>query len=217
MRPYSIILFLALLTACTQPETLSEETDTQTKDTTQVRDTTQLQAPADTMPDVDTTAMQLPTIVPPVEKEKIRPPELVERKLPEIEEEPVHRVENWVDLEGPPSAAISDEPANSKVFMFVEEMPEFRSDLTTYLKEHIRYPEVARTAGTEGKVTVQFIVTRDGEVTGVSVVRGIDKEIDNEALRVFNEMPKNSWRPGKQNGKAVNVRMTVPVMFKLPE
>ncbi|MCR5198496.1 MAG: M56 family metallopeptidase [Prevotella sp.] len=101
-------------------------------------------------------------------------------------------------------------------FDMVEQMPEFPGGvqaLMQFLYENIRYPEAAQTAGKEGRVVVQFVVEADGAVSSAKVVRSISEELDAEALRVVNAMPR--WTPGKHKGKAVRVKYTLPVSFRL--
>ena len=108
--------------------------------------------------------------------------------------------------------------ADPNVFEVVEKMPEFPNGgmpgLMKYLSDNIRYPEAAKVAGIQGRVTVVFVVDKDGSITNVKTLRGVDAELDKEAIRVISSMPK--WIPGMQKGKAVKVRYTVPVMFRLP-
>lgn len=108
--------------------------------------------------------------------------------------------------------------ADPNVFEVVEKMPEFPNGgmpgLMKYLSDNIRYPEAAKVAGIQGRVTVVFVVDKDGSITNVETLRGVDAELDKEAIRVISSMPK--WIPGMQKGKAVKVRYTVPVMFRLP-
>ena len=102
-------------------------------------------------------------------------------------------------------------------------MPEFpnggMAGLMQYLSKNIKYPTIAQENGTQGRVTVQFVVNRDGSIVDAKVVRSVDPYLDKEALRVINTirvisiMPK--WKPGMQRGKAVRVKYTVPVMFRL--
>ena len=103
-----------------------------------------------------------------------------------------------------------------KVFDMVEQMPTFpggQQELMAYLGKNIKYPTIAQENGTQGRVIIQFVVERDGTITDVHVARGVDPYLDKEAVRVVQSMPK--WIPGKQNGKAVRVKFTVPVMFRL--
>ena len=100
-----------------------------------------------------------------------------------------------------------------------EEMPEFpdggTAGLMKYLAANIRYPESVKKAGKQGRVIVQFVVCKDGSITNVSTLRGIDPALDAEAIRVISAMPK--WKPGRQKGKEVDVKYMVPVMFRLPD
>lgn len=120
-----------------------------------------------------------------------------------------------VDNPNPGNGAV-ETPPPPQIFQFVEQMPEFpggQDQLLRYLSEHIRYPDQAREAGIEGKVTVKFVVNEDGDISDAQVLRGIGGGCDQEALRVVKSMPK--WKPGKQNGRAVKVYFTLPVTFRL--
>lgn len=99
---------------------------------------------------------------------------------------------------------------------FVEEMPEFSGGQKAFIKflqSNLSYPKRAQRKGIEGRVVLQFIVNTDGSVTDVSIVKSVDPEIDAEALRIVSIMPR--WSPGRQNGKPVTVRYTLPLTFKL--
>ena len=82
-----------------------------------------------------------------------------------------------------------------------------------FLQQNIKYPKEAQEQGKQGRVIVQFVVNKDGSITGDSVVRSVDPLLDAEALRVVRSMP--NWTPGKQRGKEVRVRFTLPVTFHL--
>lgn len=102
------------------------------------------------------------------------------------------------------------------VYEVVEKMPEFPggiAELMKYLRNNVRYPVEAHKAGIQGRVVVSFVISKDGTVKDAKIVRSVDKSIDAEALRVISTMPK--WQPGYQDGKAVSVRYTVPVTFRL--
>ena len=108
------------------------------------------------------------------------------------------------------------EAEQNKVFDVVEQQPQYPGGmgaLNHWLASNIKYPVMAAENGIEGRVVVQFVVERDGSVSGVHVVRGVDPSLDKEATRVVSAMPK--WIPGKQNGSAVRVKYTVPVTFRL--
>ena len=102
------------------------------------------------------------------------------------------------------------------VFRVVEEMPEFPGGMGECLKflgKNIKYPVEAQKAGVQGKVIVQFVVEKDGNIANPKVVRSIDPDLDGEAIRVISIMPK--WKPGMQKGQPVRVKYTVPVTFRL--
>ena len=104
----------------------------------------------------------------------------------------------------------------NKVFDVVEEQPSFPGGpaaLQRWLRDNMKYPVVAAENGIEGRVIVQFVVGKDGSISGVKVVRPVDQSLDKEAVRVVSSMPR--WTPGRQNGSSVNVRYTLPVTFKL--
>lgn len=107
-------------------------------------------------------------------------------------------------------------PEVEKVFDVVEQMPSFPggpSALMEWLSNNVKYPVVAQENGVQGRVVVSFVVERDGSITDVKVVRGVDPSLDKEASRVVKAMPR--WIPGKQNGSAVRVKYNVPVAFRL--
>ena len=104
----------------------------------------------------------------------------------------------------------------TKIFTVVEQMPMFpggEGALMGYLRDNIHYPTVAAENGVQGRVVVGFVVERDGSITDVNILRGVDPSLDREAMRVVKSMPK--WTPGKQNGSAVRVKYQVPVSFRL--
>ena len=108
-----------------------------------------------------------------------------------------------------------EEPAD-QVFDMVEQMPTFPggdAELMKYISKNLRYPAIAQENGIQGRVICQFVVGKDGQVRDVVVVRKLDPSCDKEAVRVLSGMPK--WIPGKQNGKAVSVKYTVPIVFRL--
>lgn len=108
------------------------------------------------------------------------------------------------------------EPVKEEVFKAVEQMPTFpggEAALMKYLREHINYPTVAMENNVQGKVIVQFVVTKTGKVGEVKVARSVDRDLDREAVRVCKSLP--DFIPGRMNGQAVNVWYTLPVQFKL--
>ena len=122
-----------------------------------------------------------------------------------------------VEIKYVPVAVEEEEPEEQTIFEVVEQMPEFpnggMAGLMQYLSKNIKYPTIAQENGTQGRVTVQFVVNRDGSIVDAKVLRGVDPYLDKEAIRVISSMP--IWKPGMQRGKAVRVKYTVPVMFRL--
>ncbi|WP_455610135.1 TonB family protein [Bacteroides sp.] len=114
-------------------------------------------------------------------------------------------------------AEVGDKLQGSPVFEMVEQMPEFpgggMSAALEYIQKNMQYPESAKENGTQGRVTVQFVVDKAGNVTEPKVLRPVDKELDAEAIRLVKSMPK--WKPGMQKGQAVAVKFTMPVLFRL--
>ena len=103
-----------------------------------------------------------------------------------------------------------------KVFTAVEQMPQFPggdAELMKFLSKNIKYPTMAMENNIQGRVIVQFVVTKTGAIGEVKVVRSVDRDLDREAVRVCKSLPK--FTPGKMNGQAVNVWYTLPVSFKL--
>ncbi|WP_418945046.1 M56 family metallopeptidase [Phocaeicola plebeius] len=112
--------------------------------------------------------------------------------------------------------APADSTAKDEVFMVAEQMPEFpggMKELLKFLQNNLKYPENAMKNNVQGRVIVQFVVEKDGTLTEFKVARSVDPDLDAEALRVLQIMPK--WKPGMQRGKIVRVKFTVPVSFKL--
>lgn len=107
--------------------------------------------------------------------------------------------------------------SDDHIYDAAEQMPEFpnggMAGVMQYLSRNIKYPAIAQENGTQGRVIVQFVVNKDGSITDVKVVRGADPYLDKEAIRVVTNMPK--WTPGKTGGKAIRVKYTLPITFKL--
>ncbi len=115
-----------------------------------------------------------------------------------------------------PVEVVEEEEEEEVVFVVVEDMPEFPGGpqaLMKYLGESIKYPLIAQENGIQGRVICQFVVNKDGSIVDVEVVRSVDPSLDKEAIRVVKAMPK--WKPGQQRGKAVRVKYTLPVSFRL--
>ena len=126
-------------------------------------------------------------------------------------------VENEAVIEQPAEEAESkQEEQAAEIFTVVEEMPEFpggKGAFLKYLAENINYPESAKKDGVQGRVFVNFVVEKNGSISGVNVLRGVREDLDQEAIRVVSEMPK--WKPGKQRGEAVRVSFNVPIKYQL--
>ena len=111
---------------------------------------------------------------------------------------------------------VEEEVVEQEIFQIVEEMPSYpggEKALLEYVAKNIKYPQIARETGIQGRVFVGFVVEPDGSVSNVKILRGIGGGCDEEAMRVIKSLPK--WKPGKQRGKAVRVSYQIPVVFKL--
>jgi protein TonB len=118
----------------------------------------------------------------------------------------------------PPPPPKQREEEEEEIFVVVENQPEFpggQAAMMKFLSENIKYPVIAQENGIQGRVICNFVVERDGSITDVQIVRGVDPSLDKEAVRVIQSMPK--WKPGMQRGKPVRVRFTLPVVFRLQQ
>lgn len=125
-------------------------------------------------------------------------------------------VDGAVQIEELPVISCTDEVVEEEevhIFVIAEEMPEFRGNLLKYVAEHVVYPEVAKENDIQGTVYIGFVINEKGKVTDVTLVRGVDPILDKEALKVVENLP--DWKPGKQSGKNVKVRMNIPIKFQL--
>ena len=121
-----------------------------------------------------------------------------------------------VEVKYTPVEVEEEEVDEQQIFQVVEENPEFpggMKECMKFLSNNIKYPQISQENGVQGRVIVQFVVNRDGSIVDAVVARGVDPYLDKEALRVVGLMPK--WKPGKQRGKEVRVKYTLPVMFRL--
>lgn len=115
-----------------------------------------------------------------------------------------------------PAVVEEEEESAQQIFTVVEEMPKFPggdAELLKFIAKSIKYPVIAQENGIQGRVICSFVVNRDGAIVDAEVLRGVDPSLDKEALRVISTMPK--WTPGKQRGKPVRVKYTVPITFRL--
>ena len=112
--------------------------------------------------------------------------------------------------------AIAEEVEEEVIYEAVEQMPGFPggdAELMKYIRDNLKYPVIAQELGIQGRVILRFVVSKTGEVGDIKVLRSVDPNLDKEAIRVVQSMPR--WIPGKQNGNAVPVYFTLPVSFKL--
>ena len=143
------------------------------------------------------------------------PPEIIEIVEDEVE------IENEVEIEETDTdedEIVEIEEDDEEFFMVVENMPEFPGGdlgLMKFIQKNVRYPAIAKEYNITGKVYVSFIVDKQGSVTNVKIVRGVDKNLDAEALRVVSLLPK--YKPGKQRGKAVVVPYSLPIIFQVQD
>lgn len=115
-----------------------------------------------------------------------------------------------------PIDIIEDEIVEEVPFIIVENMPTFpggEKKMLEYVAKNVKYPQLAKEVGTQGRVFVSFVVEKDGSITNVTILRGIGSGCDEEAIRVVKSMPK--WNPGLQCGRAVRVSCNLPINFKL--
>jgi protein TonB len=142
------------------------------------------------------------------------PPEVIEIVEDDVEIEDEIEIE---DTESDEEEEIEyEEEDDEEFFMVVENMPEFPGGdlgLMKYIQKNVKYPAIAKEYNITGKVYVSFIVDKKGSVTNVKIVRGVDKNLDAEAMRVVKSLPK--YKPGKQRGKSVRVMFTIPINFTL--
>jgi protein TonB len=157
----------------------------------------------------------------PITKQEIKPPpppppppEVIEIVEDEVEIEDELEIE---DTESDEDEMIEiEEESDDEFFMVVENMPEFPGGdlgLMKYIQKNVKYPPIAKEYNITGKVYISFIVDKSGSVTNVKIARGVDKNLDAEAMRVVKSLPK--YKPGKQRGKAVRVMFTIPINFTL--
>lgn len=115
-----------------------------------------------------------------------------------------------------PTKHEEEEVVEAEIFQIVESMPDFPGGdaaRMTFLRDNIKYPQIARESGIQGTVYVTFVVERDGRVTDIRVLRGIGGGCDEEAVRVIKAMPR--WKAGQQRGKPVRVQFNMPIKFTL--
>lgn len=168
--------------------------------------------PITEMPPPPPPVLQQPEIIEVPEEEEIE--EQIEMELDvEVEEETVPDVPVKIDAPPPPPPV---EEKEEEIFLVVEDMPQYEGGMAAFYKyvaKNMKYPKQARRMGVEGRVIIQMVVQKDGTLGDFKVLKGVGSGCDEEALRVLKNSPK--WKPGKQRGKAVTVKMTVPIIFRL--
>ena len=153
--------------------------------------------------------------VPPVVVDSVKPEEVVQLMTADQAQVEVKN-EEVVEQIQEVKQEVQEEDPEAEPFVVVEEMPMFpggETALLTYIAEHTQYPEVAKENNIQGKVIVRFCVTSKGGVDKVSILKGVDPELDKEAIRVVQTLP--AFKPGKQGGKPVPVWYMVPINFTL--
>lgn len=158
---------------------------------------------------------------------KFLPPKVTEKEVVEEEEMPtIEEIEEnetgAVAVEGT-GDIVFEEPVveaageeEDKIFYAVEQQAEFPGGVAAmmkFLQKNIKYPASAKRMGIEGKVFVKFIVDKEGGISAIEIMKGMNADLDKEAIRVIKMMPP--WKPGKQNGRAVKSQFVLPVYFKL--
>jgi len=164
--------------------------------------------------------------IPPTEQPPPPPPKIELPKIIEIpdEEEIEDDIEVDLDVEITEETVIEDiifeeapdEEVADEIFDIVEDQPAPPGGYGAfykYISKHIKYPNQARRMGIEGKVFVQFVVDKSGNLTDVKAIKGIGAGCDEEAVRILKGAPR--WKAGKQRGRPVKVRMILPITFKL--
>jgi periplasmic protein TonB len=159
-----------------------------------------------------------------VQQQRYVPPEVVDSIKPEDIKQLMTADQAQVEIKNEDAVEVveavkeevQEEEAEPEPFVVVEEMPMFPGgdvELLKYIGEHTQYPEVAKENNIQGRVIVRFCVTAKGGVSQVSILKGVDPELDAEAIRVVNTLP--AFKPGKQGGKPVPVWYMVPITFTL--
>jgi protein TonB len=176
---------------------------------------TDLVAPPPAPPPPPQETVQQAKYVPPVVVDSVKPEEAVQLMTADDAQIEVQN-EDVVEYVEPMKEEVQEEETEPEPFVVVEESPMFPGGelaLLQYIKEHTNYPEVAKENNIQGKVTVRFCVTSKGAINQVSVLKGVDPELDEEAMRVVSTLP--AFKPGKQGGKPVPVWYMVPIIFSL--
>lgn len=145
-------------------------------------------------------------------------PEVIEIVEDDVEVEEIEMIDTEADAETiVEEFEVVEEVVEEEIFTIVESMPEFpgggQEALFKYLQKEMKYPQIAKENGIQGTVFVNFVVGKDGKIRDAKILRGVNKMLDEEAIRVVKAMP--SWKPGKQRGKPVSVSYNLPIKFTL--
>jgi periplasmic protein TonB len=220
-----IISVTGIVIAFSIPKIMSMMEEMNLGKDTKVTESVTLEEP----PPIDKATPPPPPVIPPPPVQqtiKFTPPKVV--KDEEVQEPPPTQEEvkdvqvATVTQEGSkdvidiPDNPIVGDPDEGKIFTIVEEMPTFpggEEKMAEYIQKNLKYPAIARENGISGRVYVTFVVDKDGKVTNAKILRGIGGGCDEEALRVVRSMPE--WKPGRQNGRSVQVQCNLPVAFTL--
>jgi protein TonB len=161
-------------------------------------------------------AVQQARYVPPVVVDSVKPEEVVQLMTADEAIVEVQNLDVGVEIVEVVKEEVQEDDPEATPFVVVEEMPMFPggdTELLKYISENTNYPEIAKENNIQGRVIVRFCVTSRGGVSQVSILKGVDPELDKEAIRVVTSLPP--FKPGKQGGQPVNVWYMVPITFTL--
>lgn len=168
----------------------------------------------DIQPAYPNTAEEVPYTPTITEAEEVEEEEF---KTAEVEEEKLVKENNSTQTDTKVNEPVPAQAEDNIVYNKVEEMPKFPNGgtigLMKFISKNLKYPPTCEKAGIEGKVIVSFMVNKDGSISDFRIIQSVNKDLDNEALRVLSSMPK--WIPGKQKGIPVRVKYTIPINFTL--
>jgi protein TonB len=157
----------------------------------------------------------------------VKPPkvEYPDLKIVEDDEDIKDEIDFSIDVDVDQNDAVPiygnyEEPEDTDyddIYIKADKMPTFKggnlADFRNWVQKRLRYPTIAQEEGIQGKVYIEFIVDKTGKVTNVKVLRGVDPLIDNEAVRVVKSSPR--WTPGEQRTRKVNIKFSIPILFRL--
>jgi protein TonB len=206
-----VIPFLDARSMESRKKDIQRQVEIKMEDLSQVKETFTPPEPPPPPADV----VQQAKYVPPVVVDSVRPDETLQLMTADEAQIEVQDQDVLV-IVGEVKEEVKEEEPEPEVFIVVEEMPSFpggNNALLKYIADHLVYPGIAAENNIEGKVTIQFCVTPKGGIDKVTILRGVDPELDAEAIRVVKALPK--FNPGKQGGVPVPVWFQVPITFQL--